>query len=830
VEIVLYCFAANESQMDQTLKVQTTHGSNVILDNSGPVINATTTFVSDASTVSAHVSHASGPTLGLAKKSQIPNVEDIKRFLAKPVVIRTGVFQSTDTVSTFAPIAAMENFLLQAMPGAKIAGFLGIRATIVLRIVVNANRFQQGRYQLAWIPLGGQSFGNRTTAFINAHANQRKQRSQLHRVEIDLNCDTEGELVIPYSSALNWYPTRHTTVPLNSAGELGVIGLYPYVALTAASGSLTAGFKIYMHLEDVELFGAAVPQMGRKLSRVVKRNASEIEAKNAGIGPVESAMNMGSQISNALSVVPILTPFAKPASWVFDALGGVAAAFGWSKPANLSQAHRVVMQNAPYIGSVNNDDYALPLSLDVKNYVEPIPMGISDVDEMDFLALCSIPTWISTVSWTTSQVSGTLLSAFSATPKAGELIDGTVIHHTPLSYIASHFYFWRGSLFYKIKVVKTEFHSGRIVICFNPVSSVSGSTPAETYANSVYVQRTIYDIRECNEIIYEVPYTSILPYLNTGILTSKASSCGNINIYVEDLLVAPTAVSSSVSLIVEMYAGPDIEFAYPTNVSWTPNYDTVPQMGDMLQRNDCRLDDGQTTLPHPHDYIDAASKCIGEKIRSFRSLLKSYNTVNSRTLETAAGFWYVDPFTVPLRINSATPVEPDYLCDLYGSLHGLYLYSRGGVRMAFQDRDVATDPVNTFSRGNITVTREINNSVSNSFAHSTNSPPGTSDQLTTGGLKVLGRTTSNQPVQVTVTALNQTVARLCNEQFVTSSGTYPRASGATTFIGNNDRLRIGPTSQTAPYNRTLVKYRAGADDCDFSYFISVMPMSRELGQ
>lgn len=832
VDIVLFCFAdsQNNSQADQTIKVQTTHGSNVTVDDSGPVVNATTTFVSDSATVSANVSHSTGPTLGLAKKSQIPNVEDIKTFLAKPVVLRTGVFSTTDTYSTFSTGDAFYNFFQSAMSSNKISGFLGIRATIVLRIVVNANRFQQGRYMLCWIPAGGEALNSRNDAFIAAHTCTTTQRSQLHRVEIDLNCDTEAELVIPFTSSLNWMPTKFLTNPLSGAGSVGRFGIYPYVPLSAPTGSTTAGFKLYMHLEDVELFGAAVPQMGRKLSRVVKRNASEIEAKNANIGPVESAMNMGSQISNALSVIPVLTPFAKPASWVFDALSGVAASFGWSKPANLDQAKRVIMQNAPYMGSINNDDYSLPLSLDVKNYVEPVPLGITDVDEMDFLSICSIPTWIGTNTWNLSDAVGTRILFIDVTPSTGKVTTGSgAVHHTPLSFVSSYFNFWRGTLYLKLKLVKTEFHSGRIVICFSPEDQSNTTIPAPTYANSVYLQRSIYDIRECNEIVYELPYSSTLPYLNCSSGSGKGYRTGTLSIYVEDILTAPSAVSSSISIIAEMYAGDDIEFAYPVPQSWTPNYSVTPQMGEKLQRNDCRLDNNHTAMSHPHDSVQAASMCIGEKVRSFRSLIKAYNTINSVAAETPFGFWEIYPFNVPLRVDTGTPTEPVYLADLYGTLHGCFLYVRGGVRISVQDRDVLTDPAQKFSRGNITVVRMIENNSTNYVANGYDAPSGLIDRYTVGGLKVLGCNTDNQPVQVTVAALTQTVARLCNQQFVTSDAAYSQSTANWQYIGNKDVLRIGPTSSTAPFKRTLVKYRAGSDDCDFSYFISIMPMTSNLG-
>jgi hypothetical protein len=829
------CFAQNQNQESgMTLTAQGAHGVSSVSDSVSPTTNATTVFVSDAAVVTTGVNHSLGPTLNLAKKSQIPNVEDIKKFLAKPIVIRTGIFSSTDSYSTVAPITAMRTFCTQPITLNKLAGFAGIRATMVFRIVLNANRFQQGRYQMSWVPTGGEVAGNRLTEFIQAHTSTRTQRSQLHRVEVDLNCDTEGELVVPFTSVMNWYPLRNVFFPTTVAGDLGVLCLFPYSALQASSGSLNAGYKIYMHLEDVELFGATVPQMGKKLTRVVKRNASEIEAKNANVGPVESAMAMGNTISNALTAVPFMAPFAKPASWVFQALEGVAATFGWSKPLNLDQAKRVIMQNAPYLGSVNNDDYSLPLSLDVSNYIEPIALGLNDIDEMDFNSLVSIPTWVSTSPFTTSNLEGDNLYNVNLSPSVGIVATGIVTHHTPMSLVASYFNLWRGGFYIKVKVVKTEFHSGRISLSFNPYCvSGANSAPAGP-ATLPFLQRTIYDLRECNEIIYHVPFNSAYPFLRIpGTAGAKETSIGNFAIHVEDILVAPATVPSTIDLIIEIYGAPDMEFAYPAPQSWTPNYAVIPQMGEPLQRNDCRLDSG-SVLPFPMDSVEAASKCVGEKVRSFRSLIKAYSTVNDPTPTPKSNFNVYSPFYCPVRLGAATPTEPANYSDLYGTLHGCFLYSRGGVRLALHPRDTATDEGDRQSKGLLTVTRNLQLSSPVRFLLGTDSLVGNINRLTTNGLKVLGCTTDDQPIQVAVPALGSHVARLCNEYLIPpeSSVLLRIDAGAASYIGHCDVVTVGPTMNTviSTLKRSFVAYRAGADDCDFSYFISVMPMSKNLGQ
>jgi len=817
------------------LNIQTLHGSNTVMESSEPVQAATTTFISDASVVRAAESHALGPTIGLAKKSQVKNVEDIKRFLAKPVTILTSSFDSLDTVSTFPRINGFTSIVSQPLVADKLRGFLGIRATIIYTIVVNGNRFQQGRYMFTWVPNGGANTAtSRSDEWYNAHIATLRQRTQLHRVEVDINCDTEAELVVPFSSAINWYPLARTFNP--GMGETGWLSIFPYIPLSSSGGSSKAYFKVYAHLEDVELFGASVPQMGRRASsRIVKKTASEMEAKKAEIGPVESVMSTLNQVSNALSVVPILTPFATPASWVFEALTGVAASFGWSKPPHLAPAHRIVRQHAPYMGSINNDDYSLPLSLDVKNSLETIPgLGFTDSDELDFLAFTSIPCYVQRQTWTTANTNGTLLLQFATNPMNAVDIVGNIIHHTPLSFVASYFNKWRGSLNFKIKIVKTEFHSGRLCVAFSPMNSVGGIATT-LYADAPYLERRIYDIRECNEIIVNVPYTNVLPYLDTRNSggTLKTNATGMLQVWVEDQLVAPANVTSSVSLLLEFYGGDDIEFAYPCVVSQTPVYGVVPQMGERSTRNDCRLDDTMLSLGASKDQIEASSKCIGERIRSFRSMLKAYssmpNTVTDPDVPATTLFVY--PFFSPgYKYDAVTPVPPIYLSDLYGALHGVFTYARGGVRMAFQIRDESSEPtVQPNDYGTLVIRRQTQTTLNTTFVPS-NSVDSV-DALCTSGLKVFADTSAGNLVQVSVPAYQPSFTRLCSEHILFKSG-----AGLDLITDNNfiltsaDEVLLGnTTAHNVANTRRWAKFRAAADDADFAQFVSIMPMIKLAG-
>jgi len=167
--------------------------------------SATTGFTVDAGTVSATVNNPRNYTK-LFRESDGNYRQEIKDFLAKPTVLASGTISSTDTATTFSSYSLPNGAVNPTSVYAdKMSGYLGYRCTMVIRLQINANRFQQGRYMLTYVPTGGESIiVPSVAATVSAQKNTLRQRSQLMRIELDINCDTEGVLRIPFNSARNF--------------------------------------------------------------------------------------------------------------------------------------------------------------------------------------------------------------------------------------------------------------------------------------------------------------------------------------------------------------------------------------------------------------------------------------------------------------------------------------------------------------------------------------------------------------------------------------------------------------------------------------------------
>jgi hypothetical protein len=130
--------------------------------------------------------------------------QDVNAFLAKPIIIANGSFTTSDTYATFIYTSdGIPQSLLYTQPLwlNKLAGNFAFKGTLHLSLQVNGTRFQQGRYILGWVPSGG---GTDPNKFRRMHTASLTLATQCPHVEVDVNCDSEASLIIPYITAQGW--------------------------------------------------------------------------------------------------------------------------------------------------------------------------------------------------------------------------------------------------------------------------------------------------------------------------------------------------------------------------------------------------------------------------------------------------------------------------------------------------------------------------------------------------------------------------------------------------------------------------------------------------
>lgn len=664
---------ASSGQESKTVTEETS----VHQGNSNTQLQDATVFVDDANVVirdESHVAHIDNTILSLSDTNF--DEQSIKTFLSRPIIIRQANFSTTDTYSTFIA-SSMPYTALQSANAViwreKLAGIFGIRMDMRFRIVVNANRFQQGRYIMSWTPLAGPitSISLLKEFWINqSHMATLVQRTTVPHVEIDLCNDTVAELLVPFVSTKSFYPLTSILSSVDS-GSLGFLNIYPYSPLVSPAGAITAGYTVYLSFENIRLFGAASAQSGLKMKKK-HFDPQRSEISNTGDGPISSVSSALSKGFKEFANIPLLSTYANSISWVADRVTSVASVFGWSKPIAGDSMSKMQILQAPNHNTVDGDSDARPFSYLSKPGVVALD-GISgtDYDEMDFSYIVRKPAWFQTMTWPSTALAGDNLTngIFFVSPNTQVTLGGA-FNYQPVAFVASFFKVWRGSLRYRFKFVRTEFHSGRVSIAFFPSNAIT------TYAgNAAYVHRQIVDIRESPEIEIVVPYINENPW--------TTNYTGEIIVSVVDPLSAPATVSSSITILCEISGGEDFEVAMPRRgINLCPT-SIVPQSGLPNENSLIAMNIGaSTTVADP---VISSSITIGDKVSSFRAFLKRFTPLRQNNNSTT-GTLLLNDATVAMWADVIPYVPPTlpenyWRADHYSLVASCYAIVRGGVRI-----------------------------------------------------------------------------------------------------------------------------------------------------
>lgn len=785
-------------------------------------MNATTAFVNDAEVVLGQV--IAQKTLGQSLNESSGFAQDfsIREFLAKPIIVTRGVLSASDTFTTFAPFT-LPAAGIPALVGDKLKGYYGFTATSVITLQINGNPFQSGRYMLYYIPIGGvRDSDPATTTFCTMHENTLRARTQLPRIELDVNCDTQGQLRIPFVSSRSFFELVSASSGV-SVGSVARVRLAPYESVYSPAGSNTVPFTIWHHFEDVHLVGAAIPQMG---------SLSEQEGKKAGIGPLQSSAITVSKTMSMLNSVPLLSAYSRPLGWVADMVAGVASSYGWSKPLDQAPIMRSLRTALPYMANVNAPDSGYNLGAFTNNEISVLPgFAGTDLDEMSLASVATRPAFIQSFSWAASGSSGDVLATFRCCPqpvtKIRTYLPYFIEDHTPASFTATLFSYWRGSVVFDFKLVKTKFHSGRLLVTFSPSVWSIGSTTSDVNSSS-YEWRTIIDVREQSTFRVQIPYLSAEQYLPTSQnSTTVLPHFGTIQVIILDPLVAPATVGNSIRCLVEHSMGPDCEFAVPAPCNMMPVVDATPEMN--MSSDPCEVYSGVIgNAQVTDDKGFNAAACMGERVSSFRQLLKSVNLLQDFLPQNGPTISVV-PFAIQTMSVASLPALPVHTGDLYGMLASCFNLVRGSVRFK------AAIPYNTTVWQEIAyLTQTSNNGLNVPVAaeHSVVTKQilnfmGTGVAGNMGSLNQTGYSLQNLQanggLEVTVPNYSQYHSRASAAHMLGSTNTYPNDNWT---VANRTRLTI-----TCPQGNTEASmvFRGAGDDINMSGFISIPPLFRGVG-
>jgi len=626
---------------------------------------------------------------------------DISSFLSRPFIVKDyawGVGNSAGT-ELFQVQLPQDLLINNVALAQKVNGFLGLRCDVVLRFQVNSNRFQQGRLMVTWYP-GSANDDKHVT--LNQGAGSLMMKSQLPRSEFDIAKDTEVVMRIPYVSQ---YLAYNLTTGF---GPFGHVGCTVYGALQSVASGDTVEITCWASMENVELLHATKSNPGivtQSDSRIKKLDKSSKEQR--ATGPISSHIDRVRRIADIMTEVPLLSSVAGPVGWFASIAANAAQQLGFSNPISIDRLTQVTQKIGDKAINVNGQDNSHNLGLTEDNQLEILP-GASgnDTDEMSLNYLFSLYSYWKTIQWTTSQIPYTVVSTMKISPQeftTTEPINGGV-YTCPLSYFTDKFRFYRGGIKFKFKLVKTEFHSGRIAAVFLPGYNYdSVDLPSFNNASDMtYLHKEIFDIRDANEFEFVVPYANTRPWNDCQEYT------GYLQLIVINTLRAPATVSQTIDILVEVAGAEDFEVAVPTNTTNIPYL--ITQADATVRKLPKIREDTNTSSLHPtettfgigitkviRDSSALANRyCTGEVVLSLRQLLKRHNNWLLYTSANAASsivnnFLYPWFFGIPTYSISGAAYKGNLsttqfagMVDYMSAFAICYNYYRGGMRLRYR--------------------------------------------------------------------------------------------------------------------------------------------------
>lgn len=741
------------------------------------------------------------------------NFEDIKDFMAKPHLVNQCTWHTSDGYNAALCAETIEAYLGgNNISGAspvtewvnKLQGFNLCRGTAVIKMVLNATPFQQGKLVLSFFP----NYSERTPSAIPMYFAALAQHVQKPNVILDCR-ESSATLEIPYVNSYNFFSLIDK---LYGWGSYSVNVLSPLSA--GASAPTTADISIYLSFKDFELAAPICAQSNRVVKSVVSKEAEVIPTG----GPVSTALRSVKLASDALSTIPSLSAITKKVSWAADISAGVASWFGFSKPTENTVPTYVVHKHNRYQSVSDGIDTSVNLTLRSDNALAGTDEATCrDLDEMSFEFLKKIPFYgvpnnqaQQTIQWAASTATNVSLFASGHPCKVGPSYMQSQFTQTsgthvatynigaPVYYLSQFFKSWRGSFKVKLMFVKTQFHTGRLQITFTPTTN-TGATLPDT-STSMLSLREIVDIRFCDEVELTLPYLIQQHYLQTDTVSSGAKNfSGFFDIRVLNELRAPETCAQSIDVVMFWTAGDDFEYNNIVNTGlYMPVYQShaTPLLSSVI---------GDAFVPPIT--TKHAELTHGEMFRDIKQILMCYHPIQ-RTNVPSGGYYTIYPWFIATTGSNATgALRGTNGGDPFNNLAAMYGFYRGSMRVAVTSTTTTVGAVLQDASQYPGTTVPVDSGVLSY------QPPGVPN--------ISGQTVNNSTFYVDDVSQNYRSYNVPYMGINKASFTRPDYTGlqANYILYDSAPARVTAASSSIP---TIL--RATGDDFQLSYFICCPPL------
>lgn len=595
-------------------------------------------------------------------------------ILSRPVQLYSATWPLTSTKGTeIASFAIPDAWVTNSMISRKLSGFRFFRCDLEIELQVNAQPFNAGAIYMWFEPYAQQLQSVPTsTMFVTG-------RTGYPNVQLFLEDASSAKLLCPFVTNQNAYCFTNESVLIGGRLHLEV--------LSQLTGSQDAEITMFIWAKNLSLEQPTQTGPGTYLNAqaneeewpepedqaapgsegayvdVAAIHQEEQVASKPGTS-LSKILGVAGKAVSVLSAVPEVGVVAAVAGGVLSLGGLIAGAFGWSKPLDNGTNQMVQIGLNRNLTNFNGDSKAKVAAVDATNKVDmPVDAFRSTKDEMAFRSMLGKELYLGESPWATTDIAGTEIQRFNIEPET--FIDsqsGTVGGQNG-TFVAMHYYgalsqlfrYWRGSIEYRFKLVKTQYHSGRLEVLWYPGELTDAIT------NPEMMYREIHDIRSKNEFVVKIPFNYRYPWCS--LTSANFNYTGRLFVRVLNPLRAPTTVAQSVKLLVYTRAGPDFQFAMPrsmrnTLVAHTPK----PSVNAQANFTEVTLNND----------TDVNRRGIGEAVLSARTLCRRYVDFQTNGGSTRHSQDCISANATYAQLNTV-----DYL-----SIFGMFYRMRsGGVRI-----------------------------------------------------------------------------------------------------------------------------------------------------
>ena len=304
-------------------------------------------------------------------------------------------------------------------------------------------------------------------------------------------------------------------------------------------------------------------------------------------------------------------------------------------------------------------DYAEKLNLYPSAINECIPEHFATIqDEMAFDYLKKKYSYVKTITFSTSDVIGQALITLPLNPCPyfsrmipGEKYPNATIPVPFLSYLSYPFNFWRGGLTYKIQVIATSFHTGKLFLCAN----YGTMTVPDNIISFTSQYGAAFEINQgSNEFEFTVPYVSTTPYLKVpnGQVDDLNTSMGTLSFVVMNPLVCPNQTPTSISINIFMAGAEDFDasiLGIDCNLVPVGNFKTAKSQSNSIPQNPLNIEPVETNLASDNLIAPQTSTPVkiyshfGHRFDNLRTIAKKYQLVRTITFKNEVDYVYTLP-------------------------------------------------------------------------------------------------------------------------------------------------------------------------------------------